>query len=474
MDSNSIAINTDIYSYEYFLQEDVCRLCWCKKAERELMWKIINTQSLTKDALFDKIQDCLDVDLTQLFFPNRACLSCCDKIEKFYDFKTECKEKDRKLHQIIKQKNDNLDSVVKIEKVEFSNLEFTKTDLIDDVENFLDCFNSEKNSDVDSMCQNSSSERPKIKKANYRQKKSPTYCKKCRFDLRTKDEFSKHNEKCHGIEVNGFYKCFGCEKRFKSGKTRRAHEVTFCKGLKDGYKCYLCERFLPSRSIYDVHLRDHRESSFVNLPEHLFRCSKCSQLFKTKECLRAHVAEQCAKKFVCETCGRVFTRHDYLHKHKLTHTGTKQHVCPHCGFRTTQRSSLTVHIRKHTGERPYSCDICPQRCISSSNLQAHLRRHGGLKRYQCNICNKKFGYKISLEEHVASAHERSQSFACEHCSATYTRRRGLKRHLAAKHGKHVKESDITATDNQDKTKKDELKSLEVKQSDFVISDSFNV
>ncbi|XP_061725897.1 zinc finger protein ZFP2-like isoform X2 [Cydia pomonella] len=153
-------------------------------------------------------------------------------------------------------------------------------------------------------------------------------------------------------------------------------------------------------------------------------------LDQIRDCLDIILTHECRPK---KSCGRVFTRQDYLHKHKLTHTGTKQHVCPHCGFRSTQRSSLIVHIRKHTGERPYSCDMCPQRCISSSNLRAHRRRHFGLKKFHCTICDKKFGYKVSLEEHIESSHHRSQTHPCPHCGAHYSRKRGLKRHLTAKH-----------------------------------------
>ncbi|CAH2062351.1 unnamed protein product, partial [Iphiclides podalirius] len=184
-------------------------------------------------------------------------------------------------------------------------------------------------------------------------------------------------------------------------------------------------------------MRNHRENVPIDVPLDIFKCVKCFKLFSTKANLSKHksVHDSEKKNFVCESCGRVFTRQDYLHKHKLTHTGVKQHVCPHCGFRTTQRSSLTVHIRKHTGERPYSCDVCPQRCVSSSNLRAHRRRHLGLKKYECTICSKKFGYKVSLEEHVASAHERSQTHACQQCGAVYTRVRGLRRHQLAKHAK---------------------------------------
>ncbi|XP_059044898.1 zinc finger protein 558-like [Achroia grisella] len=441
MSTRSLSKTSDLYTYEYFLQENICRFCWRPEADREIISVESAKESVVKNELVDKIRDCLDLDLYDDNYPKKTCTTCCSKIENFYEFKISCREKDIKLRDIFKNKINRtlpLEKCVKVEKIEdISNLELENNQLNGE---FLNLQQSDGESNYEPSENEIELNLVKVKRKKYKPKRSPTYCNICRVDFETTDKLNIHNAESHGIEEkSGLFKCFGCEKRFKSRKTRLGHEINFCKGLKDGYKCGMCTRFLPKRRMYESHMRDHRHNpnASVELPEDIFECAKCLQCFKTRECLKTHLSEHDADKkhFVCETCGRVFTRQDYLHKHKLTHTGTKQHVCPHCGFRTTQRSSLTVHIRKHTGERPYSCDVCPQRCISSSNLRAHRRRHLGFKKYECNICNKKFGYKVSLEEHIASTHERSQTYPCEQCGAIYTRVRGLRRHLLAKHAK---------------------------------------
>ncbi|KAM3957341.1 uncharacterized protein ACR2FA_008518 [Aphomia sociella] len=439
MSIHSLLDDSDLYTYEYFLQPDICRLCWCRNAEKGISRDGKSTkQSFVKKELVDKIKDCLDLNLCDNnYYPKNICSNCHTKIEKFHEFKMLCQEKDRKLRDIYKRKLNKevgLQARVKVEKIE---------DILEDLDLMISAtLHSDENdyqhseNDID----NTEETVIKIKKKKYIPKRSSTYCNICRLDFKSVDGLNRHNADSHGIEAeSSIFKCFGCERRFKNRKTRLGHEINFCKGLKDGYKCSLCGRFLPKRRMYESHMRDHRHNpnDSIELPEDIFECAKCSQCFKTREHLKNHssVHDGDKKNFICETCGKVFSRQDYLHKHKLIHTGTKQHVCPHCGFRTTQKSSLTVHIRKHTGERPFSCDVCPQRCISSSNLRAHRARHLGFKNYECKLCDKKFGYKISLEEHVSATHERGMGHQCDLCGAVYSRVRGLRRHLLTKHGK---------------------------------------
>ncbi|CAH0756796.1 unnamed protein product [Diatraea saccharalis] len=406
-----IDIDEKQYSYEYFLDEKVCRFCWNKEAERDIIALIPNKSC--NNQFVDKIKDCLGINLNENSFPKKACNSCYYKIEEYYEFKYFCQKTDKRLSELTKLNTNKfiLHCNVKTESVDSYECDNNKNgdilDISQNVKDERDCEISQNNIktdyselneskilisdvsidfeidedgndnelaetakqkkdknkklsylkslDIQSSCyrqcfQKGSSKKEvllKFKNKRYKPKRSPTYCNICCLDLETKEQLAVHNATHHGIEGGNLFKCFGCEKRFKTRKARLAHEVNFCKGLKEGYKCIKCDRFLPKRSMYEAHMRDHREHLEVELPENIFQCAKCYKLFKTKLCLTEHMAEHEAlkKNYVCESCGRVFTRQDYLHKHRLTHTGTKQHACPHCGYRTAQRSSLTVHIR---------------------------------------------------------------------------------------------------------------------------------
>ncbi|XP_063837004.1 zinc finger protein 782-like [Ostrinia nubilalis] len=454
-----IELDSDLYTYEYFLQDDVCRLCWGKDAVCEIFAKPSENQQILKNVLLEKIRECLELDIKEGTHPYKACLSCYSKIEEFYMFKQVCKETNRRLHDIFtkhsKLLNENIDYNVKIEKddTDYSDLE-TKADWII-FESVNETDNDSDHSDIDVK----SKPLRKKKKSSYKKLRTPTYCNICRLDLETVENLAQHNEQAHGIEEkSGMFKCFGCDKRFKHRKTRLGHEIAVCKGLKDGYKCPKCDRYLPKRGMYEAHMRDHRTQPNVELPEDIFQCFKCLTYFKTKISLQEHMAQHEPKKFVCETCGRVFSRRAYLNLHKRIHTGSKRYSCELCNYKCAQRSSFNVHMRKHTGERPFACDMCPLRCVSSSNLRAHRLRHlGAGPQYECSICNKKFGYKLSLEEHIAITHERSQSFRCSECGASYCRVRGLRRHLLAKHGKQLKYArDKTETQDRIDTQEKEI------------------
>ncbi|KAL4714832.1 hypothetical protein ACJJTC_002691 [Scirpophaga incertulas] len=506
MQPDFTCLNNDKYTYEYFLQQDVCRFCWNTEAEIEIDIKTLQLQNCVKNELIEKINDCLNIDIVCVNWPRKLCSLCCCKLQEFYDFKRFCRETDRRLQEIINTKS----TLVKIEKSEeilkenianieghFSDDSICLSNYCNDGTTTLDVEiqpysenNKELKNEGSKLKRSANSKATKYnqfdlelnymekniladikmrkvsfrksrntqkevfkKKVKHTKKVSDTYCIVCRTDFSSKNELATHIL-IHGIEGN-LYKCFGCDKRLKTPKARYNHE-SLCKGLKDGYRCELCNIFLPLRITYESHMTHHRKNLPIELPDNLFQCTKCTMSFNTKLLLVEHMTTHAngKKTYVCESCGRVFSRRDYLYKHGLTHTGTKRYACPHCDSKFAQRSSLTVHIRKHTGERPYSCDLCPQRCVSSSNLRAHRRRHVGHKQFECAVCNKKFGYKISLEEHIATVHERSRSFACEHCGAIYTRQRGLRRHLAAKHRKHDNAEKATPIDDalcQEKT-----------------------
>ncbi|XP_038221480.1 zinc finger protein 782-like isoform X1 [Zerene cesonia] len=420
--------DAQLFNREYFMRDDVCRFCWSKNSLNPLYFNNLNTELSESDKnISEMIKDCLEIDISLTECPNKLCQLCYKKIVMFYDFKKFCQESEQRLREIINGEHLNSKIEIAIRVKEFAK-DFDESKNF--IENLTDSI--EENDDNENAVYEYSKEN-KIKTRN--KKRSPTYCNICCLELFNEDALRTHKSENHGIE-NGLYKCFGCEKIFKNLKLRLGHEINFCKGLKNGYKCAICSKYLPTRRSFEQHRRDHRKNIVKDIPQDIFKCVHCGKLFDNRDKLKVHLSEHVKKRYICETCGRVFTRQDYLHKHMHTHTGVKQYACTYCDFRANQKTALTIHIRKHTGERPYSCDMCPQKCISSSNLRVHKQKHLGVKQFECKACDKKFSYKYSLLEHMASTHVQATEHACE-CGATFTRPGALRRHRLAKHDKIV-------------------------------------
>lgn len=288
-----ISVDSELYNYEYFSHDNICRLCWSKNAEIEILQKVQIQEKSTDTYLADTIKNCLHIEVDDIHL-NKICGNCFNEIKRFYFYKTFCQETDAKLREILQKGFEE-------SKVNDLSCDLIKNEDLDEVYEEMDTYfdNSEYDEpETEKKIKTNS----KLRKT-YLKKRTPTYCNMCCIDLETIENLSNHNSEMHGIENNGtLFKCFGCEKRFKSRKTRISHETNFCKGLKDGYKCTICDRYLPKRCMYEYHMRDHRHNILTELPEHIFKCSKCIKLFKTKELLKLHNMTEHGKEknFVCD------------------------------------------------------------------------------------------------------------------------------------------------------------------------------
>lgn len=285
-----ISTDSELYNYEYFSQEDVCRLCWSRNADTELLHKL--SENSTETCVADIIKDCLHIEVDDIHL-NKVCENCYNEVKRCYFYKTFCQETDGKLRNILQKAFEE-------SKIKDLTSDVIKSEDIDEVYEEINTY-FDDNIDFEVPEEKKIKTNSKLRK-KYLHKRSPTYCNICCLDLETIESLSHHNAELHGIENNGtLFKCFGCEKRFKSRKTRISHEVNFCKGLKDGYKCTICDRYLPKRCMYEYHMRDHRHNTLTELPEHIFKCGKCIKLFKTKELLKLHMTEHGTEKnFVCD------------------------------------------------------------------------------------------------------------------------------------------------------------------------------
>lgn len=298
-------LDNALYSLDYFLQEDVCRLCWKRGAKRDIYSKPNEKcHENVNNTLSDTIQDCLHLDLSTRTVPGKLCNMCLETIENFSNFKTFCHETDRRLLKIFKNYDFKPPLPINPEEIR------VKTENIDEkpaqpnpnsLDDFLDSLRpSDHSSDDEKPLE--SLKRLKTTKTKTKITNKNLYCNICKTEFETAETFTKHNADDHGFE-NGFYKCFGCEKKCSTRRGRNGHETQFCKNLRNGYKCAKCDIYLPSRGSYEKHMKCHREKDSSMLLEVTAKCRKCPLTFRTKEDLVTHVKEAHSgvkKKYVCE------------------------------------------------------------------------------------------------------------------------------------------------------------------------------
>ncbi|XP_012987456.2 zinc finger protein 3 homolog isoform X2 [Esox lucius] len=133
------------------------------------------------------------------------------------------------------------------------------------------------------------------------------------------------------------------------------------------------------------------------------------------------------KEFCCALCNRKFSTRLTMRRHMGIHQEDKPFECPHCQYSTRLKASLVQHLRVHTGEKPFKCPQCPYASIDSSSLRRHSRTHTQERPYCCPYCPYSSIQKKSLDLH-ARRHHTGESFPCHLCPYTTPDRQLLLRH----------------------------------------------
>ncbi|XP_026729114.1 zinc finger protein 454-like [Trichoplusia ni] len=177
-------------------------------------------------------------------------------------------------------------------------------------------------------------------------------------------------------------------------------------------------------------------------------CGKCRQTFDSQEqftehenLLTCHSITTC---FVCEICGLALKSITRLKRHRLIHTGELLYPCSHCPYRARTKYALLVHERAHTGVRPIACPHCPAKFLNSSNLASHKRRHMP-PAYHCHLCDKKFRFKETLHNHLATKHSTAKPHICSSCGKAFSTRKMICRHERRVHNRPKLRSGILPT-----------------------------
>lgn len=203
----------------------------------------------------------------------------------------------------------------------------------------------------------------------------------------------------------------GCEKSFVNGSRLRRHIATH-----DGKDTYRCTEYAPCDETFRKHSTLQKHVMVVHLNQKPYPCTyvdpstkeKCNMAFDKAGNLRTHESRvHSEKRFTCAECAESME----AQSSDMADDSTRQDV----SFPTY--ASLQSHIRI---VHPPSCPECPLVCSTARGLRRHLEiAHGNVtleerKIFPCNIpgCGRSFTKQGNLTVHVRTFHEGEKRFAC--------------------------------------------------------------
>lgn len=207
------------------------------------------------------------------------------------------------------------------------------------------------------------------------------------------------------------YECFFCKLKFAGRKTYVAHK---CKVSE--VQCEQCDKVFNRIQAYNSHV-SHVHGS---LPISKHFCPLCktviySTLNQFKQHKRSCNKETKNQPIECEVCSKICNNLKGYSIHKIFHE-TRNYVsdglnpskrvsmCELCGKKFQSTVGYRMHRRNvhRVGqtEDSFGCKLCSKVCPTKRSLFDHMRNTHRIQESPCNICGKVYRTKILLKKHL--------------------------------------------------------------------------
>ena len=105
-------------------------------------------------------------------------------------------------------------------------------------------------------------------------------------------------------------------------------------------------------------------------------------------------------------------------------------ICPTCTKKFSNKSSLNKHIATvHEKSETFVCDSCTKTFTRKADMKKHISAvHLKIKDLKCPTCDRKFALKHHLKEHIEIVHEEKKPYKCTTCEKSFGIKKNLKRH----------------------------------------------
>lgn len=386
----------------------------------------------------------------------KICIDCQIRLDESFRLKIQITDTQRKLHRIL----ENL-SEISIEMVttvkEEDTLTHSEVELLDGSRSKKRCRHCKK------RFRNSRDLSAHIERIHYQRK--DFNCDLCSYRCYKKFDMMLHHRNIHLKDSSDFkVLCPDCGARLRNNSDLRRHHLKQHLRIKR-FQCGDCDFSSFEKSVLRIHSRTH-------LPlesRELFSCGICGKVLSTRSTLKAHVAavHENIRSYACSWCPRKFAQKSCLEKHQNSvHLMVQKHQCdichifvsqacylkkhkqlmhppdgkkikhscryPDCTQNFTTQQALRNHQRIHSDPEFY-CHVCLKKFYRKNNLLDHMETHQILA-FPCPQCKRSFRNESKLNHHLKSVHfKEKQTFRCEICSSTFTRRTTYRDHVLKQH-----------------------------------------
>lgn len=215
------------------------------------------------------------------------------------------------------------------------------------------------------------------------------------------------------------------------------------------FECYCRTQFM-NKEEYRSHLKDKKCDSITNFGMAItdLECNRCKKQFGTitawkvhqrthrKEDVKYDTIDDNSGSFQCSFCLRKCKNKVSLAAHIQRHVVTDniRHVCEICKREFKYKAYLENHIlTAHSKTNEFACEVCAQSFTSKETLETHKKDHENDKKHRCTVCNKGFYMLSTLKEHMRT-HTGEKPFLCSQCGKGFSQKTNLAQHMRRHQG----------------------------------------